>query len=345
MAKRKRKRKRGRRSGRRRDRDRLWLRVGAVVLTLLVALVWAWIGPDVREWTGLEAAGPPARDPGSLRVVSWNLANFRGRESGHDLDRIRAVVDALDPDVIAVQEIKDRDALAALLPGWELVLSDKGGRGHQLLGVAYRPERVELLASAEHPELSLGGRVRPAVSAHLRARGGEVAGPDLWLVVVHLKAMPDSVALRREQWQELRALATALGSDPAHPDDDLLIVGDFNTTGPPGSGAAGPGIEQADLAGVLTEAGLRRLSNATGCTAYYDGARRDAWKEPSEIDLVWARGLAESLDPEAQVHAGTHCVASRCEAMRSTEAYPVRDYESVSDHCPVVVDLRRGDDD
>ena len=90
---------------------------------------------------------------------------------------------------------------------------------------------------------------------------------------------------------------------------------------------------------------MRRLTNATGCTAYYDGQRRDAWKEPSEIDLIWARGLAEALPANAQAASGTHCAAQRCEDARSTEAYPLYDYAFVSDHCPVVLDLLREDDD
>jgi hypothetical protein len=124
-----------------------------------------------------------------------------------------------------------------------------------------------------------------------------------------------------------------------------LIVGDFNTTGPVGAGARGPAIEQAELAQVLAGEQLRRLHNASGCTAYYDGQRRDAWQEPSEIDLVWARDLAESIHPDTQVRSGTHCAEERCRDFRSTDAYPVRDYELVSDHCPVVLDLSRADDD
>jgi hypothetical protein len=96
---------------------------------------------------------------------------------------------------------------------------------------------------------------------------------------------------------------------------------------------------------VSASAQLRRLHNASGCTAYYDGQRRDAWQEPSEIDLVWARDLAESIHPDTQVRSGTHCAEERCRDFRSTDAYPVRDYELVSDHCPVVLDLSRADDD
>ncbi|PRQ02848.1 Endonuclease/Exonuclease/phosphatase family protein [Enhygromyxa salina] len=329
------KRKRKRRLSKRKRAKRR--RIAAVLATLIAGLVWAWIGSNMRALTGLAGAGPPRRGD-AVRVVSWNLANFRGHASGHDLTRMREVIEALDPDVIAVQEIKDPEALAALLPGWELRLSAKGGRGHQLLGVAWRPERVELLDSAEHPELSIGGRVRPALSAYLRARDG---GPDFWLVIVHLKAMPDSVEVRRKQWPKLVDIA----ADTQTRDGDLIVVGDFNTTGPPGGGRRGPAIEQLELSEALAPAGLRRLTNATGCTAYYDGRRRDAWKEPSEIDLVWVRELDESLDVDAQVHSGTHCASERCGDFRSTEAYPLHDYESVSDHCPVVVDLRRTDDD
>ena len=335
-----RKRKRKRRTSKRERRARQ--RLFAVLLTLIGGLVWAWLGPDLRELSGISGKGPPRRAD-AVRVVSWNLANFKGSISGHDLERMREVIEDLDPDVIAVQEVKDPAALAALLPDFELRLSSKGGRGHQLLGVAWRPDRVELLDSAEHPELSIGGRVRPALSAYLRAADG---GPDFWLVVVHLKAMPDSMPLRREQWPVLAEIAQGcLGRSPGAGDSDLIVVGDFNTTGPPGHGALGPAFEQSELAKVFAPASVRRLTSATGCTAYYDGQRRDAWKEPSEIDLVWVRGLDESLDANAEVHSGTHCAASRCEDFRSTDAYPVRDYESVSDHCPVVLDLRRADDD
>lgn len=318
-------------------------RLAALAFTVVGGLVWAAYGPELRELGGLAGAPVPARDDEQFRVVSWNLANFEGDTSDHDLDRIREVVDALDPDVIAVQEIKNPQALAALLPGFALHISDKGGRGHQRLGVAWRRDRVELVEAQEHAELSIGGRVRPALAAYLRAREG---GPDLWLVVVHLKAMPDGVELRRQQWPMLVELAGELteGETPA-PDTDLLVVGDFNSTGPRAAGRDGPAIEQAEAAGILASAGLRRLTNHTGCTAYYDGKRRDAWKEPSEIDLVWARGLAESLTPDATVYSGTHCAAHRCNDVRSTEAYPLHDYAFVSDHCPVIVDLTRADDD
>ncbi|KIG18624.1 hypothetical protein DB30_00309 [Enhygromyxa salina] len=336
MAKRKSKRRRSKRD--RRNRQRLV----AVLLTLLAATVWAWLGPDLRELSGISGNGPPRRGD-AVRVVSWNLANFSGSSSGHDLERMREVIEELDADVIAVQEIKDPKALAALLPGWELRLSSKGGRGHQLLGLAWRPDRVELLDSAEHPELSIGGRVRPGLSAYLRARDG---GPDFWIVVVHLKAMPDSQPLRREQWPVLAEIADGcLQRSPGAGDRDLIVLGDFNSTGTPGQGARGPALEQGELAQQLAPIDVRRLSSATGCSAYYDGQRRDAWKEPSEIDLVWVRGLEESLDANSEVHAGTHCAASRCQDFRSTDAYPVRDYEFVSDHCPVVLDLRRADDD
>lgn len=325
-------RKRKRRPSKRERQKRLrWF---SLLLVVAVAIAWAYLGAGIRELAGISAPTPDPRGD-ALRLVSWNLANFAGAESGHDLDRIREVIAELDPDVLALQEIKDPQALAALLPDWQLQVSEQGGRGRQRLAIAWRADRVELLASEEHPQLSLGGRVRPGLSAYLRGRDG---GPDFWLLVVHLKAMPDAIELRREQWPRLLDIANATSKR----DRDLLIVGDFNTTGPPGGK---PEIEHRELDRALAPSGLRRLPCATGCTAYYDGQRRDAWKEPSEIDLMYARDLAESLREGAQIHSGTHCAASRCRDFRSSDAYPVRDYEKVSDHCPLVVDLVRADDD
>jgi endonuclease/exonuclease/phosphatase family metal-dependent hydrolase len=323
-----------------RRRQLRWISVGLVVL---IAIAWIWLGAEVRQLSGVTSSEPKRRED-SLRVVSWNIANFEGDPAQHDLARIREVIERLDPDVLALQEIKRGEALTELLPDWDMVVSERGGRGHQKLVIAWRRDRVTLLASEEHPQLSLGGRVRPGLSGYLRGRDG---GPDFWLVVVHLKAMPSAIDLRREQWPQLLEIVEGLvgrgGPGGVGKDDrDLLIVGDFNSTGPPGGQ---PAIEHRELELALGPIGLRRLPSATGCTAYYDGQRRDAWKEPSEIDLIWARDLAESLRPDAQVFSGTHCASSRCRDFRSTTAYPVRDFERVSDHCPVVVDLLRADDD
>ncbi len=312
-----------------------------IALTTLLAGFWWAFGDRLRDDLGLAGAPLPERGE-SLRVVSWNLENFTGDPASHDLERLREVIADLDPDVLALQEINEPRALAELLPEFELLASVEGGRGDQKVAIAWRPDRVERIAGPfEHPGLSLGGRVRPGLSAYLRGR----EGPDLWLVVVHLKAMSDGIGLRREQWRELVAIAEAArlrepGSEPA--DLDLLIVGDFNSTGPKDGTWAD---EQAELRAALAPAQLWRIPSSDGCTTYYDGRRRDAWKEPSEIDLMWVRGLDESLDGATRLRAGTHCARRSCQAFRSTDAYPELDYEQLSDHCPLVLDLTRADDD
>lgn len=314
--------------------------LAAIAFALLLAGFWWAFGDRLRSDLGLAGAPIPARE--GLRVVSWNLENFTGDPNTHDLERLREVVLELDPDVLALQEINDPEAIAELLPEFEMVASEAGGRGHQKLAIAWRPDRVErIVGPIEHAELSLGGRVRPGLSAYLRGR----EGPDLWLVVVHLKAMSEGIDQRRQQWPELVAIAEAAGrrrpgAEPA--DRDLLIVGDFNSTGPPGGIWAD---EQRELAAALAPAELHRIPSLGGCTAYYEGRRRDAWKEPSEIDLMWVRGLEESLDGATRLQTGTHCARQSCQPFRSTDAYPEPDYEGLSDHCPVVLDLTPADDD
>jgi endonuclease/exonuclease/phosphatase family metal-dependent hydrolase len=272
-------------------------------------------------------------------VVTWNLRNFP--DEHQDLELLRARLESLDADVIAVQEIKEPAALRALLPQWKLAISGRGGRGRQKLGVLYNPARVELVGEpAEHDELSLGGRVRPAFSAYLRARGG---GPDFHLVVVHLKAMTEGYSQRAQQWPMLASIVGSLQeNDRGGGDQDVLVVGDFNTTGPPGGDTA---EELRALEDLFGSAGLRRLPSARGCSTYWDGPRRDAWQEPSLLDLVWVGDLAEAMGGDAQAAALGHCARHRCEAFRSTDAYPDLDFETVSDHCPVIVDLAFADDD
>jgi endonuclease/exonuclease/phosphatase family metal-dependent hydrolase len=281
--------------------------------------------------------GPDTSDD-RLAVASWNLHNFPDTEPpNHDRRRMRARIGAVAPHVLAVQEVRDPAALAELLPDRRVLLSEHGGAHGQRLGIAV-DERVEVVGElVEHRALELGGRVRPAVSAYLRVP--DPANVDLHVVVVHLKAMPRGHAQRRLQWAMLAEVIARLPLVGAGAGDhDILVIGDFNTTGPEGGDAAD---ERAELAAVLGAVGLRALDIAGGCSAYWDGERRDAWLEPTLLDLAFVGGPAfADRERVVAVPLGA-CAKESCAPLRSTPAYPAAEVVGMSDHCPVLVRLRR----
>lgn len=307
------------------------------VLAAVAAAVAAYhfFGDRLRWQAGLAVDTPPPRASGHLRVVSWNLHNFPAPDQ--DLELLRERLLALDADVLAIQEIKKPGELAKLVPELELLISEHGGSGGQKVGFLYDPSSVELVGEpSEHRELTMKGRVRPAYHAYFRRRHG---GPDLHAIVVHLKARPDGLDLRREQWKVLTDVVDRVSNEG---DPDVLVLGDFNTTGPEG-GVAQQELEELDA--TMARAGLARVPNSIGCSAYWDGKRRDAWQEASLLDLAYIGGLEETNSPELRSVPAGHCARHQCTEFRSTQAYPDLDYESVSDHCPLVIDLPAGRDD
>lgn len=301
-----------------------------MLVAALVLLYWLF-GERLRGELGLPGDGAAPGKGAGLRVATWNLHNFPDPQQ--DLSRLHDRLAGLDADLLAVQEVVDPTALQTLLPGWQLALSEQGGRGHQRLGIAFDPARLELLEPArEHPQLGMRGHVRPGFSAYLRARGG---GPDFHALVVHLKARPEGHPLRVQQW----SLLAAIVGDLLRRDPDLILLGDFNPTGPEGGS---PQQEIAALEAVLGPVGLRRVAPSEPCSAYWDGARRDAWQEPSLLDLVWVAGLHPDVDASARARPLHHCARHHCQAFRSTQSHPEPDYVDLSDHCPVLLDLAAG---
>lgn len=267
------------------------------------------------------------RDPAqTLVVMSWNLENFPG---DHDRSKLASRITEVAPHVLAVQEVLDADALAALLPDHATYLSAHGGSRGQTLGLAVDPTTTEVTPLVEYATLELGGRVRPAVSAYVRT--GSV---DFHLVVVHLKARPAGLDLRRLQWAALADVVARLGLTGAGADDDdVIVIGDFNATG---AGDLAPADERAALGAVLGAVGLRPLEPADGCSAYWDGTRRDAWLEPALLDLAFVGGFDGATTTVRAIGA---CAKHRCAPLRSTEAHPDRDIVGTSDHCPLVLEL------
>lgn len=261
----------------------------------------------------------------TLVVLSWNLENFPG---DHHLAKMAARIAEADPHVLAVQEVLDPDALTRLVPDRIVNLSERGGARNQKLGFATLPD-AEASPLVEHAAFEHGGRVRPAVSSFVR-----VGTVDFHLVVVHLKATPDGLDTRHVQWAALADLVGRLRLvGPGAGDDDLIVVGDFNTTG---AGDVTPADERAALGAVLAAVGLRAVLPSGGCSAYWDGQRHDAWLEPTLLDLAFVGGF-----PGTEIRARTlgACAVHDCAPLRSTDAHPDPDILGMSDHCPLLLEI------
>jgi endonuclease/exonuclease/phosphatase (EEP) superfamily protein YafD len=211
----------------------------ALSLAIVPALaVRQWIPALVNGLCGALIAGPvmglcaplggPGRaanavDPGSLLIVSCNIQN-----GDSDLPKLMAEIDALQPDVIALQEVKRGDeALHEHYAGWHIVHADE-------YWIASRyPVRLIGLCDAE-------------AMHRTTAMLCEVAGPDEpWLLCdVHLSTARYGLTelrwhspltgagvedLRWRQWERRLESEETLKFVSGHSDRPLMVLGDFNT--------------------------------------------------------------------------------------------------------------------
>lgn len=166
----------------------------------------------------------------TLRVLTWNVHKFVGRDGVCDPERVARVLEAAQPDISALQEIDARTRRAAQDPfsyfgelfGWTAVAArtlsaQDGDYGHIVLS----RWPIESLG-----EIDLSLRFREPRKAIV----GAVAAPGATITVlaVHLGLFPGE---RRKQLDRLRARIDTLdGGDP------IIALGDFNDF--PGRGLA-----------------------------------------------------------------------------------------------------------
>ncbi len=268
-------------------------------------------------------------DRGTVRVVSWNLRNFSGSTTptskhapGHDLARLADHLQRFDADVFCFQEVLEPPQLGALLPGYRLEASSTGGAHGQHLVIARRAS-IPAQPSSTDPCTVLNPGLRPTLVQPLW-----LAGRCWSVVVVHLKATPAGHAIRQAQREPLLRMLDRLPRP-------RLVVGDFNTTGPRGGS---PAAEITSLSTDLSVADLQRVHPSLPCTAYWEGGRFDRFAEPSVLDHVFTERAARTA-PAVQVAPGLQCARADCAPLTSTPAYPDLDYERVSDHCPLIIDI------
>ncbi len=268
---------------------------------------------------------------GSTAVATFNIRDF-GPET--DMKRLTALVQEVDPDVLAIQEVQDPRKPASLARAlstgdrrYAATVSRCGGKLR--LAVLHDATRVRLTGTEEVPELDPDrGRCdegdRPALVARF-----EREGKAFRLVVVHLAAggERERVERRKEQWRKIHALVARLRAASSDP---VVVLGDVNSTGYLDDAHG----ERTFLRESTKAAGLALETDGLACTEYFRTGDREL--SPSVLDHVVATpGAVRFATPK--VHG--YCAELACRRHRGD---PPRDHATVSDHCPVSFRVKSG---
>ncbi|MFN5854910.1 MAG: endonuclease/exonuclease/phosphatase family protein [Pseudanabaenaceae cyanobacterium] len=178
---------------------------------------------------GLLAACSAAAVPANLRVGTWNLENFDGKNP-QKVNAISQIVEA-NFDVLGAQEIsptaaellKKRLNQSPNQRHWQYVIGQSGQR--QRVAVFYRDDRVNARTLGEWNKVNLTGTLRSPLVTYIEAKQGF----NFTFVVVHQKGGGGDQAnvLRQQQGELLRQEIASFQSVPSA-DPDLIVVGDFN---------------------------------------------------------------------------------------------------------------------
>lgn len=278
-----------------------------------------------------------------LRVATWNVRWFPDETN---VAWLACVIAWMNLDLLAVEEIRDTDdaraamtlvleQLATLTSNiWSVDLHDCGARPAQHVGFVWNTTRVELTGPRDVWEMNARateltspcvGSLRPGRYAKVKGTGN---GIDFQAVVVHLKSGSDASARaeRVTALGRLEGLVTTLRGEDA----DIVVLGDFNSMGDGTTGSAANEIQHVFTAAA--GAGLVRLPVQPACSEYFQG-------KPGWIDHVLvSQAMIGLVSTTARLEG--YCAVKNCADIGNEKPAA---YQQLSDHCPVVVEIRNQD--
>jgi endonuclease/exonuclease/phosphatase family metal-dependent hydrolase len=293
----------------------------------------------------------PERDS-SPRMATWNVRYFPdGSEHGvedqaTDLEWLACAIALLDVDVLAVQEFKADARARASAEELLRRLNELTGRSYRLElarcepsdvqhpGLLYDERRVSAKHFRDVPELNpdeqCSNSASPGFASYLSFEGG----PDFHLLVIHAYAggAQREHAKRRQFLDALERTAEQVTR--VVPDSDLVVTGDFNTSG---CSDCNPVIDSAGEAHALGEriatfgSPLRLVSSSETCSF--------AGEHPALLDHFLVSSSLQELPSGARAVVSGVCAASHCD-----DVFPRAKAErALSDHCPVLLELQDRD--
>jgi len=273
----------------------------------------------------------------ALQVTSYNIRNYDKKGEGTDKVELVKILKSLDSDLIAVEEIYNNESFEKLVlkyfPDHALVLSRCGGGGNQNVGFLYRKDKLTLNKVIEESKISDPSgmatsygcsSLRPALLGfftQIETKKHFVA------IAVHLKAGSGAKNYRKRAWQ-YRFLGKMVRELRLAGHADVLVMGDFNTTG-----FDDKDQDYKNFSKMLNTSGTETASANIQCTSYWRGKiANDDIEEPSVLDHVVHNSNFLNMKL-ADSFVGSHCKLASCqETYNSTLG---TSYLDVSDHCPV----------
>ena len=309
----------------------------------------------------VEQGGQMAFDTTStLRLGTWNLRWFpigkpeaKPGDDTHrtDLEWLVCTITWMKVDILAIQEsLNTPDAQNA----WKKViklLQEKSGDtwrwspqrcgqpDNHHIGYLWNTTRVTLshfdslwqfnvkAKSAQHP---CQGGLRPGHYAWVQSR--DQRGVDFHVIALHLKSGP-TVAGVEKRHQALNQIDQVI-LPLLEQDRDVVILGDLNTMGAGDWKSQGYEIKSVRRQVAKEKPGFQDLVPTPQCTHYFRG--RGGWLD----HIIVAKAMHEVTEVSAKVTG--YCAVADCNRIKGE--YPLA-YRRLSDHCPVIFEIRDRDED
>ncbi len=306
---------------------------------IVIGILWC-----LCAFTAVACAGD--KPPGAIRIATLNIRMFpcnhhcvcmqpygfthcrSPKRIRTDREALAALIRETAPDILAVQEVLKPDAFQgfiskALGESHVFRFADTPKGGPQKVGFAFNTDTVTCVECRQIEETitaidrnkhgHCSKRVsffRPAMACKFRVDGTDT---DFIVVTVHLKSGKCS-GVRKAQWKALGKAVRQLAKD----DPDIIILGDFNDWK----------RSDRDCRQFLEESGYTLVSADLECSSLYR-------KRPSPIDhIIVSPSLANDVVSGSFKAGGP--AGEGCEWNDDWKLYR----ERVSDHCPVMVDIR-----
>lgn len=261
-----------------------------------------------------------------MKLISWNVNGIRAVLRK---DKLLPMIEAEDPDILCLQEIKaDKEQFELDLQGYQLITNSAKRKGYSGTAILTKAKPLQVMRDLPGSAM-VGSQLDKYGDSNQEGRVLIAEYPEFWLVNVYTPNAKDDLSripLRRDFWDPsfLRLLRNLEQTKP------VLACGDYNVAyseddlarPKQNQGKKGFTIEERDGFGQYLEAGFvdsfRLFHQGNGYYSWWSN-----WGKARENNVGWRIDYwLASQELKSRIVAG--------------EIYP--DYLG-SDHCPISIEL------